>query len=258
MIATRKTLPLLAALLLSLAASAPAAATSQPAPAEQERADNPPARGDITALMTRLQPSHPETVLIDYQKMIGLEPDYAGWAAASPYLDSAKSIDVEAIKTREENRLRRAYAEANPKDDILVVHANLPLDQYSTIQGVLVLDAFSPTTFFRYSLYGKSVALVPKDISNFHKIEISQEKMNDILGKVENNRVEAEILLRPIAADGKAPIMQDGQEYWLLMGDICEIRFWGKRNDTTQLVWFYRAPSYTPAQDKKLLDLYAH
>lgn len=257
-------LPLVVLLLLPISALAqdiPAykgVTSEEELPASRTSAvEKPKAKEDIVALMTLQTQSHPEKVMIDYQKMINVEPDYVQLASVSPFLRDTKPMDMDAIKMREENRLRRAYAEADPKDDVIVVHTELPLTQYSTISETLLLPEFSGTTFFRYNAYGKNIALVPKDIGKFSKLEISKDKMNEIIGKTQGGPVRAEIFLRPIAADGKEPLKEDTTDYWLLMGEIAEIRFWSLKTAPPQVVWFYRAPWFKPEQDKKLLDLFA-
>ncbi len=221
-----------------------------------EKTVNPKAKEELVELMTPQAPSHPEKILIDYQKMADVEPDYVHLASISPFLRNTKPMDADAIKMREENRLRRVYAEADPKNDIIVVHTELPLNQYSTISETLLLPQFSSTTFFRFAAYDKNIALVPKDIDKFAKLEISKQKMNEIIGVTNGGAVRAELFLRPIAADGREPLREGNVDYWLLMGEVAEIRFWSQTANP-QVVWFYRAPWYKPQQDKKLLDLFA-
>jgi len=204
-------------------------------------------------MLTMMTASHPEHVLLAFEKTAGLQPNFQTWAALSPYLEKANDADVPAIINRESNRLSRAYAEFDLSQP-LVVHTTVHLDNYSTINGVLHLNEFTTATFFTYTIYGENVAIVPKDIASFGTLSIPKARMDEMLGKARGSNVTAELLLKPTVADAKTPFEYNHKDYSLLLAEIAEIRLWAP-GITPQLVWNYRADWYQPKIDQTLMNL---
>lgn len=230
----------LAVLMMGLAAPATAQETSGKAPP--------------LLMLQQLPPTHPERIALAFHKLAGMEPDFKLWARTSPFLKDAKRMDHPTIISREENRLQRLWVEMNPAEP-LVVRTRIQLDEYSTLQETLKLSEFTPQTFFAYSIYGESIAIVPKDIATFGTIRISKEQMEDMLQKTGGGQAMAELVLKPAVADGKAPFSKAGIDYWLLLAEIGEIRFWNLSSENPQLLWMHRADWYKPDQDERLLNL---
>ncbi|MBU6235854.1 MAG: hypothetical protein KGQ41_08415 [Alphaproteobacteria bacterium] len=234
------------ALLLCLLA--PAASWAQEASAPAHKTSVP------QLLLKEYEASHPEKMILAFNKVAGQQPDFLEWAKHSPFLEGAKNSDKDAIISRETNRLQQAYASLDITQP-LIVRAKINLDEYSTMQEMLTLNEFTPKTFFSYNIYGQKVAVIPQDIAKFHTIKLGSAEMEEILSKAGSNQVIAELLLKPAVADAKAPFVVEGTPYWLLLAQICEIRFWAKKEDKGELVWFYRADWYKPEADKALMDL---
>jgi hypothetical protein len=220
---------------------------------EEKIQDIIPQAGDQVLFLKNYEPTHPELILMAFNKVGNLNPDFLEWAKQSPFLKTAKDIDKDAIINREANRLTQVYQTVQP-DEQLVVHAKISLDNYSTIQEFLTLNEFDSRTFFSYNIYGQNVAIVPKGMNDFHRIKFSKAEMENLLKKANTSQIEAEILLKPIYADVKAPFNRGGKDYWLLLADIGEIRFWTKKSDP-ELLWMHRAEWFKPKEDKLLLDL---
>lgn len=207
-------------------------------------------------MLEQQDPTHPERILMAFHKLAGIEPDYAKWASKSPFLKSSRSNDSDMIISREQNRLSRLWVEYEPANETIVVHTSVLLDEYSTIGEVLTLSEFTPKTFFSYNIYGESVAIVPKDIATFNKINISKVQMEEMLQKGRGSQVTAELILKPIVADGKTPFTQGDLSYWLLLAEIGEIRLWTLPTDgPPQLLWMHRADNFKPPVDPALLKL---
>jgi len=206
-----------------------------------------------TLMLRKNQPTHPERILMAFYKVAGLQPDFLKWAEKSPFLKDAKAIDTNTITSRENNRMSQAFTELDATEP-LVVEIKIRLDNYSTLQEVLKLSEFTPKTFFSYSLYDESVAIVPKDIANFGTIKISKVEMDEILEKSRGAEVTAELLLKPVVGDAKTPFVQGKQSYWLLLAEIGEIRFWSSGAEP-KLLWMHRADWFKPKEDKTLMNL---
>jgi len=199
-------------------------------------------------------PTHPEKIAMSWYKKAGKTPDFAQWAALSPFLDNAKDSEIGGIISRESNRLSKAYTEFDG-DKPLVINTRINMDDYSTINSTLVLDEFSPKTFFAFSIYGENIAIVPRDIKNFGNIPLPKEQMDEMLSKNGQSRMTAEVLLKPTLSDASQPFIHDGKDYKLLLADIAEINFWTLDEKDPQLLWTWRADWYEPKQDQELLEL---
>lgn len=230
--------------------AAPIMAMAQDAPvAPQPEAPTPP-----LLMVQQLEAVHPERVLLAFHKLAGQEPDFLKWAKTSPFLSQTTESDRDAVISREDNRLRQTWSAVDASTP-LVVHTRVRFDDYSTLQEMLNLSEFTPKTFFSFSLYDENVAIVPKDIAKFGKIQIKKTQMEDMLKKAGSGEVKAEILLKPVIADAKTPYMQDQKAYWLLLAEIAEIRFWTENSAAPELLWMQRADWYKPKTDTSLLNL---
>jgi len=205
-------------------------------------------------MLKQLTPTHPERVILTFNHMAGIQPDFSAWARISPFLKNAKRVDHVSIIGREENRLQRLWVESDFTTPI-IVQTRIQLDEYSTLQETLTLSEFTPKTFFSYNIYGQNVAIVPNDIATFGAIQIDKTQMEEMLQKTGGGQAVAELILKPVVADAKTPFVQAGIQYWLLLAEIGEIRFWNMSNDNPQLLWMHRADWYKPEQDESLLKL---
>lgn len=218
-------------------------------------AQDAPSTGALPLLMLQQQePTHPERILMAFHKLAGIIPNFDEWASKSPFLKNARGQE-DAITARENNRLRRLWGEYDAQTPI-VVHINILLDEYSTIDDLLTVSEFTPQTFFSYKMYGENVAIVPRDIASLSKLGIPKSQMEEMLKKARSGQVTAELILKPAVADGKAPFVQNGASYWLLLAEIGEMRFWSAPGSSNpQLLWMYRADWYKPKEDSALMKL---
>lgn len=206
-----------------------------------------------TLLLKKYTPTHPEVLLMAFNKLAQAQPDFLAWAQKSPFLKDAKKSDTDAIVSRENNRLLQVFSALDVSEP-LVIHTKINLDDYSTLQGMLNVSEFTPKTFFSYAIYGENIAIVPKDIANFSTLKIPATEMEEMLAKASGNSVNAELLLKPIVADASAPFQIEGRSYRLLLADIGEIRFWSNKPEP-ELLWMYRADWFKPKEDKALMNL---
>jgi hypothetical protein len=218
--------------------------------------------GEITPMRT--QPivatamdkrTHPETIVMVAYKLAKKEPSYEQWAPLSPNVEKADSANKETVQRNEMMRLKVGFDTLDITQPI-VIQTKISLDKYSTLTGVMGLPEFNSRTYFKYSMYGQNIAIVPKDIVRFSKLQIDQNTINDFLTKTSGNReLLGEILIRPLVSDMNSPFVDEGYSYNLLMGDIAEFRLWGAGSAGPVLLWFYRADWYKPRENKDLLDL---
>ncbi len=245
-------------LVCALMLATPAFAQTAPVPGANAPVTAPvtPDPGPPLLMLTRGKPTHPERLVMLWYKMVGQTPDFMAWAKKSPFLKKAHADDYDTIVNNETNRLQQEWNEFDPTD-MINVQVRINLNRYSTLQEMLTLNEFTPSTFFSFMMYDINVAIVPQGIAEFHKMKKSKAEMNTMLEKAGGGQVTAEILLKPIQADSKTPFRHNKLSYWLILGKIQEMRFWSTANNQDTLLWMHRADDYHPAEDKSLLDLKA-
>lgn len=202
--------------------------------------------------------SNPERILLAHYKLSKSEPDIGNMAKLSPRVERAQDIDKSAMTISEYNRMNNRFNLLNPKEPI-VVYTSLDLDEYSSLQNLIVFDELNDKTFFKFPVYGENIAIVPKDIEKFNRISISKERANTMFEDLSGSQsIEAEFILVPEYADHKQPFIHEETEYWLMLARIVEIRLWADTNkESLKLSWYYRDPTYKPADNQNLGGLYS-
>ena len=230
---------------------------SLPPLAEMEKSNTPPApESEILPDVPLLKRTNPEDILFAHYKLSKTVPDIDNFAKLSPRVQKAQDIDKSAMTISEYNRMNNKFNLMNPKEPI-VVQAVLRLDEYSSLQDIIVFDELNDKTYFKFPVYGENIAIVPKDVAKFHTIAMSKaraEKMfEDLSG---GNALLAEFILVPEYADRKQPFTYEETDYWLMLASIGEIRLWSDTSDEPKLAWYYRNPDYRPADKQSLGALY--
>lgn len=242
--------------LCALAMTVAAPAYAQDIPAKATEKDSKSTSSDLPPLLmlNRGTPTHPEKVILTWYKMVRQTPDFLVWAKKSPFLRKANIIDHDTIINREANRLQQDWNDLDTSQ-LLNIQTVIHLNNYSTLQEQLIVNEFTSKTFFSFMMYDENIAVVPRDIARFNKIKITKAQMDDMLKKAGGGQIMAELLLKPIEADAKTPFIHGKMSYWLVLGQVMEIRFWSKNEGKNELLWMERDPAYQPREDKSLLDL---
>lgn len=207
---------------------------------------------EILPDVKKLRRTHPEKVLFTHYKLARVEPDFDHFAKISPLVQRAQEIDKSAMTISEYNRIRNAF-NLHDEKGIIVVHTKLMLDEYSSLQDLIVFDELNDKTYFRVPFYGEEIAIVPKDIQDFSRIRMSKPRANSmfkILGG--GKELQAEFVLKPIYADRKEPFIHNDESFWLMLAEVAEIRLWAGE----ELAWYYRSDTYKPEDKSNLGNLY--
>ena len=201
--------------------------------------------------------TNPEVVIFAQYKLAKAIPNIDEFAKSSPRVKKAQDIDKSAVTISEYNRMSNRYNLLNPKTPI-TVHTQLELDEYSSLQDLIVFDELNDKTYFNYPVYGENIAIVPKKIQRFNRINISKSNAEEMFKKLNGRQfVRAEFILLPEYADRKTPFTKDAIDHWLMLAQIAELRLWTPDDKNPKLLWFYRNPSYNPKDNKALGNLYA-
>ena len=222
----------------------------------QAQQAKPMAEQDILPELKIHKKTNPEVVIFTHYKLAKSIPNIDEFAKLSPRVKKAQEIDKSAVTIAEYNRMNTRYNMLNAQNPI-VVHTTLKLDEYSSLQDLIVFDELNDKTYFNYPVYNENVAIIPKNVSKFNRIKISKSNADHMFKTVGNSQsVLAEFVLLPEYADRKKPFTKDGVDHWLMLARIAEIRLWSPDTKNPKLLWAYRHPSYQPSDKQALGTLY--
>jgi len=215
------------------------------------------AEADILPDVRLFDRTHPEKIIFSQLKLASQTPNLDQFAKASPFVQNAQEIDKSAMIFAEYNRIGNNF-NLHDVTTPVIIHTRVAIDEYSSLQNMLVLDEFDETTFFQFGFYDHAVGLVPDQIKNFRQLSLSATSADRFFRKLSGqNHAMAEFVLIPFFADGNDPLDIDGTPYWLMAARIAEFRLWTSDNpEKAELLWFYRAPNYTPVDNEKINDLF--
>jgi hypothetical protein len=186
------------------------------------------------------------------------DPDFRAWVREMPAVKEALDIDRAEIFRREYNRTVKAFREIKTDKDIYVV-SKINFDEYSELQGIQIINAFSRETFFRYSAFGENFAVIPNNIHRFHTIAIDPKRRQEMIAKnAYGQTFRVEVIVRIRHVDANKPMAINGQDYWLMLADIGAVRLWTDSDENPELLWRYKADWFIIEDNQELLDLYNH
>jgi hypothetical protein len=221
--------------------------------AGQSQPLKPMADMEILPDLKQHKKTNPEVVIFTQYKLSKNLPNIDEFAKLSPRVAKAQEIDKSAVTIAEYNRMSNRYNMMDVNQPI-VVHTTLELDEYSSLQDLIVFDELNEKTYFNFPVYKENIAVIPKNVARFNSIKISKSAAEKMFKAVGNSRdIIAEFVLIPEYADRKTPFTMNNVDYWLMLGKIAELRLWSSDKENPKLVWFYRSPTYKP-EDNKALD----
>lgn len=201
--------------------------------------------------------TNPERIIFAHYKLSKNTPDFDEFAKKSPLVKKAQDIDKQAMAFAEYNRMTNRFNLLDPKEPVSV-HVLLDLDEYSSLQNIIAFDELNEKTYFKFPVYDENIAIVPKDIHRFNRIQMPKENANKMFADLRgSSKIMAEFILVPEYADRKEPFVFEDTSYWLMLAEIAEIRLWSDTGDEPKLAWYYRAADYTPTDKEGLGRLYS-
>lgn len=227
-------------------------------PAKHLKKANPYPEADVLPDLQVHKKTNPETVIFTQYKLAEAAPDIDNFARLSPRVQMAQDIDKSAMTISEYNRMNNKYNLLNPKEPI-VVHTSLRVDEYSSLQNIMVFDELNEKTYFNFPVYNENIAIIPDEVERFNTVKISKDRADSMFENVAvNGNLMAEFVLLPSYADRREPFVIEDTGYWLMLADIAEIRLWADTGSRPKLVWYYRDAEYKPKDKDKLDTLYTN
>lgn len=216
----------------------------------------------------RVQVSENEKAIFAFHRLSGQQPSYELIAAADEEYKTAPPELAEQILAESVIRLKTGFGMYDPGRDFLQIATNVMAQIQTAPNSPPVLIFRFPNSsnenyipYFPYA-YGDQdwIAMIVEDLPQFAQIPMSDEQYQYVKPYLPENGTYAEVRIfmrvRPRMADSTAPMLIDGVEQWLLMGDTAYISASVTDAAGGQLrLWEYSAPWYMSATEKDLLPL---
>lgn len=103
------------------------------------------------------------------------------------------------------------------------------------------------------------VGVIPKGLEKALEIDLSTEETMALRNGLKaadnfkNKSIITNIILQPLQADAKQPMMEGDMPVFLMLSDIASLSFHGMANE---LLWAWSAPWYRNAQSQDLMTLH--
>lgn len=206
----------------------------------------------IAKASSSIQPASSFQIASLYHKMVGATPDFENWAKYTDEYKEAKYYDEEAVLNEQEIKLKELYYNIFA-DEMISIQTSIPINEYSEKQQKLFLPTISVETFFNYHAFGTSYAVIVPGLEKFGTLDIPLDDMKHILDVTGSNAL-LDLTLKPEIADNNEPMVVDGEDYWMILCKLAQIRIWDSNRQT--VLWSYQADWYDNS-NTQLLDLYA-
>lgn len=206
-----------------------------------------------------------EQGVLAYYKITGRKNDFEKKIRNSKGYDDMPKDAAEQYLQEELLRLQWGLGTFDPDKDFLTLKTSVQTSiienegKYYLASNFEGRSAMDPP-YFPYNMFDMWVALMLRDIDKFMLLEITEEQKNRIEGYLpkdqEKHEVALEIVYRVSSGDPE-PIMLDGVEQHMMLGDIAKFAMvlpvFHQSQDLT--LWEYIAPWYLTNDEQDLLKI---
>jgi len=214
-----------------------------------------------------------EKVGFAFYHLINKNPPYLDWITTRP--DYMKSTPGDRMKIMDYERIRLRDGFANYQVDRDMILVKLPLlytlidnPDYLTnddarnkglIKRLLVSIPDSKTPYFPFQVGKFWVGVIPQGLEKDMQIDLSEEEYNVLARGIvdgtnfKNKSMVTTVILKPIMADEKSPMVENKMPVFLMMSDVASLSI---RGLSEELLWGYTAPWYLGAKSQELMTLH--
>ena len=200
------------------------------------------------------------------------KPDFESWVMNTPAYKSAPPEQRSEMLGNEVNRLATGFRDFHPDEDLIKIRAPVILDlpqigkNDPQNQPVIISFEFekSSNLYFPVMQGGTWMALVPEDTKIISGIQLGNAaELESFIrkGGFQNARRKgayavAELTLRAISADARAPLQMDGKPMWTMLVQVGSIMVYSEKNSA--LMYTAAAPWYMNTRQQGLINLYGN
>lgn len=214
----------------------------------------------LPAVAQKLEPRAAEMtsagqIAMIFYRLTEQTPDFEGWAAKAESYINAPPFDKITILQQKTTELKNIFNLISLQEPI-VVSMPVRLSLYSQTNHGFFIENFRDDTYFGYSFMGQNYALVPQALMDHQWISIggtAATLLEKIAASKKNRSLMLYFEITPRFADKTAPLNLDGEDYWLVSGEISNLRIY----DPTygRLVWESNSGTGPAPDIQELLNL---
>jgi len=221
-----------------------------------------------TANSAAINSTMTERVGFAFYALTRQNPPFEEWIKSTELYDRTQSHMRTRLIDRERERLRLGYLSYTPDRDLIVLRFAVRvrgIKTEATEEGGAISKGFqidipgmNDSVQFPFLLGNKWIAVIPDGLtsSSVNPLSDAQYKlMADSIGLNERGSVlaEAELVLKPVAADGQTPMNIESIMMFLMIHDIASFAILDKDRKP---LWDITANWYKTEQSREFLNLY--
>jgi hypothetical protein len=221
--------------------------------------------------------SDTEKVGFAFSKLGNTRPGFESWIEHSPAYLAAKPVEKMTLMKEGTARLQEGFYSYNPAEDFIHVEADILIQRPADRPGkrdapapaspddaekkVIRISFGKGDSYFPFQVGKLWIAVIPKDIEAFESIALTPDEYQIFaqgMGTTVRRHSEMtgiiDILLRPVSADAKSPVVVGKEPYWPMLAEIVNVTIWNNSKD--RIAWSYDANGYVSQGKKDLMNLY--
>jgi hypothetical protein len=214
-----------------------------------------------------------EKVGFAFYHLINKEPPYMDWIQARD--DYIKGNPKERMDIMDEQRFRLRDGFANYRVDRDMVMVKLPLSytlidnpDYLTdskaqnrglIKRLIIKLPDDKIPYFPFTVGKFWVGVIPNDLAKPLEIDLNEEDYKNFSHGIvdgtnfKNKGLFTTIIMKPLQADAKAPMMEGNMPVFLMLSDIASLSI---RGLSEELLWGWTAPWFMNSKSQELMTLH--
>lgn len=203
--------------------------------------------------------------VLGFYKVTGMKPDFKSMITATPEFKAMPQDVAQQYLNEELLRLQWGLGTFSPEDTYLKINTKVKTSIIETDGKFYIASNFPGKSalnppYFPYNLYDVWVALMLRDIKDYMLIEIDAEQKQRIEGFLPASEEKHDVLLKityRISSGDPKPIMLDGMEQYMMLGDIAQFTMTMPvfHQSQNQILWEYTADWYLDSNEQDLLKI---
>ena len=206
-----------------------------------------------------------EKAVFAFFKVTRGTPFFDSWIRTSDTYLSAPKSHQEEVYEAEAMRLKWGFGTYDEKTDFLKISTRVFLQLQTGADGASLNFKFPGSEseeipIFPYPYGADWITLAIDDLYNFTSVPLGPKQYELVASQLEPGKIykgSLKMRIRPLTGDAATPLLVDGVNNWLMMGDTAYIEFLYTPSGAKDSVvlWSYTAPWYLTDSEEVLLNL---
>jgi len=202
------------------------------------------------------QLSTPQHIAMVFHKLVRRTPDFDNWARLTDEYKEAADGDKGAVREQQIQYMKGTFVLLTLQEP-LVVGIQIRVSKYSASSHGFFIESFKEETFFPARYAKQAYAIIPGELMDRQWMSVTDEgaikTIEAAVSKSTGGTLPLFVTVVPKFADGAAPAPLDGENFWLMSGEIQKMAVYDP--DTSALLWQSEMSTAEKKRRKDLLDL---